>query len=64
MLTKDKESKLIGQVWSMAVQSLDPESFDALNKAMKVMAKNRNIPEAYLNIDCPALLDEETPQDA
>lgn len=56
LLTKDKESKLLGQVWIMAIESLDPENFEALEKAMKAMAQNRHIPVAYLNIDCPALI--------
>ena len=56
MLTRDQESKLLGQVWVMATESLDPENFEALEKAMKAMAKNRHIPVAYLNIDCPDLV--------
>jgi len=42
-ISKEQEAEALARVWNMASHSLDPHSYDMLEKAFEHLAKNRNI---------------------
>lgn len=48
MISKATEAKALATVWNMAAESLDPESYEALEKAFRILCETRNIPKEIL----------------
>ena len=48
MISKATEAKAVATVWNMAAESLDPESYEALEKALRILCETRNIPKEIL----------------
>jgi hypothetical protein len=43
LLSTSTEAKAIATIWNMAIPSLDPENFEALENALKQLCKTRHI---------------------
>lgn len=48
MISKATEAKAVATVWNMAGESLDPESYEALEKAFRILCETRSIPKEIL----------------
>lgn len=42
-ISKEQEAEALARVWNMGCQSLDPFSYDKMENAFELIAKNRNI---------------------
>lgn len=48
MISKATEAKAVATVWNMAAESLDPESYEAVEKAFRILCEIRSIPKEIL----------------
>jgi hypothetical protein len=48
MISKATEAKSIATVWNMAGESLDPESYESIEKAFRILCETRRIPKELI----------------
>ena len=50
-ISKSTEAKAIATIWNMSRESLDPDNYDNIDKALRLLCATRNIPKEVLAVE-------------